>query len=319
VNSPRLFVCAALLGALGSLLVLSRRPTCPANQITWGPIEELGPKVSPDGSWLAMEYFTPEHPNDPAVWVMPRNGTFADARRVVDDKEYVYAELAWSPDSAWLSAVRMLRSKPGVIGAQIFKINVATGHAIQLTKLPVLTAIGAGTSWSRDGRIAFEMDQDIYTVPSDGDAVTKLVDVQHNLPHVVPYFPVWSPDNTRVAFVGRGGAGAKSSSHDLYVANLRTGEIRRVFAGVGDDGPSWFDDDHILSSREEDGPSSSIWLVSISGPNGVRLTRGHYDMAPTTDITRTYLYFSRNEHISRPSSDEDFHIWKCRLSDGLIR
>lgn len=299
---------------LVTIIRAAPKPCNRAVKVTAGPVEELGPAISPNGRWLAIEYFTRDYPDDPEIWTMPEKGRFADARPVFNDKKRECGELAWSPNSLWLSLICSPRIKSGLVTEQLFKVNTATREAIQLTNFPEGESEGAGTSWSRDGRIAFVKDGDIYTVSENGGSVTKLVDLHKNLPDVHPFFPSWSPDNSQLAFVGRGTGTAQALGHHLYVVQLGTGRISELFGGVGDDGPSWFDNAHILCSREESGPTSSIWLISVSGQSRVQLTHGSYDMAPAVDSSRLWLYFSRNEHITQPRRDEDFHIWKCLLT-----
>jgi Tol biopolymer transport system component len=292
------------------------KPTGKAVRIFKGPVGELGPLCSPDGHWLAFEYFTARGVTDTEVWIMPTNGKPSQARALLNDKTYEYGEIAWSPDSAWISFIGTRSTDSGVLGEQIFKVDLVTKQAVQLTNFRQHTSLGAGTSWSKDGRIAFEMDGDIYVVPASGGVATKLVDVSNKLPHVVPYFPAWSPDGTRLAFVGRQ-PGKQDTKQDLFITNIATGESSRIFEDVADDGPSWFDEEHLLVSRHDAKLKSSIWLVPISTGPPLSLTHGFYDGTPSASPTKVYLYFSRCEDLSKLSLSSPaggFHLWKLKLS-----
>jgi len=280
-------------------------------QITKGPVGEIGPRCSPDGRYLAFEYFSTEHSDAVQVWLMPPD-RFSDARPLLGYSGMSYGEISWSPDGGWLSFVGGSPESDGVLSEQVFKINIANRQITQLTYFPARTSLG-GTSWSRDGRILFEMDDDIYVVPQTGGTVAKLLDVNTRLPGVNPFFPSWSPDATRVAFVGR-----TAKEHSLYVADLDSNIIEKIFSDVGDDGPSWLDDSRILCSRVEGQSQSSLWLVRVREKNGVRLTQGFYDIGPVACVSGEYMYFARNADISRFSGPmmRGFHIWRVRMRNS---
>jgi Tol biopolymer transport system component len=287
-------------------------------QITAGPMGEIGPRCSQDRRLLAFEYFSSAQPNAVQVWLMPTKGKFADAKPLLGDTEKSYGEISWSPDGVWLSFIGGSPESGGILSDQVFKINVANRQITQLTHLPAQTALG-GTSWSRDGRILFEMDDDLYTVPQIGGAVVKLVNVQAKLPGVSPGFPSWSPDGSRVAFVGRGrSSGRPGAGHDLYIVDLPSGKIAKILAGLGDDAPSWLDQDRILCSRIHGAAESSIWLVHVSRGSAVRLTKGSFDISPAVCPGERDVYFARNMHVA-PSRFlmEGFHIWRFKLKRSI--
>ena len=73
-----------------------------AVQLTFGPVGEQGPAVSPDGRLLAFEYFHPDEHKDPEIWVMPADGEFSSARALVANANR-NADPTWSPDGKWIS------------------------------------------------------------------------------------------------------------------------------------------------------------------------------------------------------------------------
>lgn len=281
-------------------------------QITSGPIAEIGPLCSPDGRQLAFEYFSPEHPNAVQVWLMPTRGEFSQAKPLLGYTGKYYGEISWSPDAAWLSFIGGTTDSSRLVSDQVFKVNVTTRHITPLTNLPTGTSLGAGTSWSKDGQIAFEMEDDIYVVSQNGGALAKLVDVKSMLPGVSPFFALWSPDGRRIAFVGR-----TAQENSLYIADLESHRIEKVFSGVGDDGPSWLDDSRILSSHVEGQSHSSIWMIRVRDKRSIRLTEGFYDISPVGSARGSYLYFSRNADISKGSRSlvRGFHIWRAPIRD----
>jgi len=295
-----------------SIFPCDRNEVHQITQITSGPIGEIGPRCSPDGRYLAFEYFSAEHPNAVQVWSMPIAGEFSEAKSLLGYTGKSYGEISWSPDSAWLSFIGGSRDSSGVISDQVFKINVASQKVAQLTNFPSRTSLGAGTSWSKDGQIAFEMDDDIYVVPQSGGAVAKLVSVKTELPGIGPFFPSWSPDGGRVAFVGR-----TAQKNSLYVADLGNHRIEKIFDGVGDDAPWWLDDRHVLSSHVEGQSHSSIWMIRVRDKRGVRLTQGFYDISPVGCVGGKQFYFSRNKDISQGGGSlmRGFHIWKAPIPD----
>jgi len=174
--------------------------------------------------------------------------------------------------------------------------------------------------WSPDGtRIAYFSDESgeyaLHIKNQNGQGEAQKIDLGH--PSSFYYFPAWSPDGTHLAFVGRQ-PGTLGTKQDLYVTDIATGKFTKAFEDVGDDGPSWFDDAHLVVSHQDAKLKYSIWLVPISGaPAAVRLTHGFYDGTPSTDPAKTYLFFSRCEDISKLSLSSPaggFHLWKLRLT-----
>src|ERR1700756_1042042 len=111
-------------------------------QITSGPVGEIGPRCSPDGHYLAFEYFSPEHPNAVQVWLMPTKGAFPDSKALLGYTGKSYGEISWSPDSAWLSFVGESTESRGVISNQVFKVNITSGSIKPLTDFSTGTSLG---------------------------------------------------------------------------------------------------------------------------------------------------------------------------------
>ncbi len=286
-----------------------------AVQIFKGPVGEFGPLCSPDGRWLAFEYFTSKNIGDTEIWIMSNSSKAGDVTALLNQKTLEYGEIAWSPDSASLSFIGNRPVNSRAMTEQVFSVNVQTREVKQLTHLPEFTALGAGTSWSKTGQIAFVMNDDIYVVSESGGNTAKLVNIHSLLAGVTPYFPLWSPDASRLAFVGRKRENTKMRQ-DLYVIEIGTGKLSKIFEAVGDDSPFWFDDRYLLSSHEDGKYKYSIWLVPILKGNPKELTHGFYDGTPSVDPSKSNLFFSRSENIREASLDSPargFHLWKQKL------
>jgi Tol biopolymer transport system component len=283
-------------------------------QVTVGPVGEIGPRCSPDGRRLAFESVSLDHPETIQLWIMPVNGTFSSATLVLGyQKGQNYGEFSWSPDSSWLSFIEGTEGGDRVISDQVSKVNPSSKRIVRLTNLPPRTALG-GTSWSRDGRILFEMNDAFYVVNGTGagSGIEKLIDIGAEL-HAAPLFPAWSADGTRVAFTS-GQVLPSKGGRALYVWGIRSGKITKLFEGVGDDAPSWLDDDSILCSHIDDEAHSSIWLVHVSKGTATQVTRGFFDVSPAACPPGGNLYFARAANRSSARYFlEGFHIWKLNI------
>src|SRR6266487_5724587 len=101
----------------------STQGTTELEQVTFGPVAELGPQCSPDNRWIAFEYFHEGSENHgPQIWMMPESEDLPSAKPLVDDGKY-HAGISWSPDSQWISFVmsQKLQQDDPFLSSQIFK------------------------------------------------------------------------------------------------------------------------------------------------------------------------------------------------------
>ena len=111
--------------------------------------------------------------------------------RVTSGDTFNYLPI-WSPDGKWIAFVTA-NIDHNVFS--IYKIPSDNGQKTQL--ITDLTDFPQGLSWSSDGNsIAFEYQNDIYTVPSNGGLTTKLI----NSPWM-DCCPAYSPDGNKLAFI----------------------------------------------------------------------------------------------------------------------
>src|SRR4051794_28542998 len=89
---------------------------------------------------------------------------------------------------------------------------------------------------AQGGRIAFDLDGDIWTMRADGSERTRLTDTPGDAESVLP---AWSPDGKQIAFV----RGAERSS--TWVRDFTTGTERRIVRSAKsqiDADPDWSPD-----------------------------------------------------------------------------
>lgn len=103
-----------------------------------------------------------------------------------------------------------------------------------------------------NGRIAFELSNDVYTVPAGGSAATRLTS------DGISHSPRWSPDGTRIAFNRAG---------DIWVMNANGSGRRQLTSGAARDYESTWSPDgtRIAFAREAVGTHhSDLWSVPIA-------------------------------------------------------
>src|SRR5215471_16268960 len=67
-------------------------PRCAASyepeQVTFGPVGETEPDISPDGRWMAYQYFAESSPQLARIGILNNCGGFDSARPLVDQHGY---------------------------------------------------------------------------------------------------------------------------------------------------------------------------------------------------------------------------------------
>jgi Tol biopolymer transport system component len=188
---------------------------------------------------------------------------------------------AWSPDGEWIvyrDSTRGINDDD-----EIFVARADGSERRNLTNDP---ANDWGPDWSPDGKtIAFNSDRDGgrlrgYLVDPDGDNV-RAIDVDAWVE-----YPSFSPDGTRITFMGHAG-----SAYRIYVADLASGAVEQLTDGPGNDGwPVWSSDGSTIAFTSErddcryapsdaecwrDGPDDEhrdVWLMDADGSNERRVS-----------------------------------------------
>ena len=275
-----------------------------SKQTTFGAVAELGPEVSPDGRLLAFEYFHRERPFVPQIWVMDVGLGFESARPLVDNENY-NAEFSWSPDGQWICYFSHSTGQ-GTPTSQIYRVRVRDGFTEQITRYPVGSSLSFSTSWSKDNRIAFEHDGDIYAVEAFGGEPLKLIDVKTKVPSIGSLIIRWSPDGSRLAFSGEE---SDSTTSRIWIAELGTGGIYPITEGGM---PSWYGNDSLLFVRGSEREAKAC-AICLKNRKVECLTADGYDLSPWPSPSKRQIFVARGSRSPRPKQSkgflDGFHIW----------
>jgi TolB protein len=172
---------------------------------------------------------------------------------------------AWAPDGSTIAYSSDRNGRP-----EIMLINT-DGSAQRL--LGITAVIGSEPTWSLDGRkIAFQRDNDIYTVNSSGQ---ELKQVTHDRSSTAP---AWSPDGALLSFVSR-----RSGNAEIYVADIYDVDISqfRLTNDVSDDtAPTWSPDGSKLAFVSTRSGSAQVYEIQADASGLVRLTNNSSDSKP---------------------------------------
>lgn len=280
------------------------------SQLTFGPVAEIGAVYSPDGRFIAFEYFHAARPTVPSIWVMPADGDFADAKALLDDGHFNGAP-GWSPDGNWIS----FKSNRNTGGSQIFKISTKTGEIVQLTNLRDNAPIGGSTSWSGQNKIAFEVDGDIFSVSSKGTKVEILLSVSSLDESWFPSDFAWSSDGTKMAFTCQktlDNSDPDKQKSSICVGDAKTGSWKEVTRGPSDSHPAWNGNDRILFSRLTSPSSAQICLLQLKTGEVTKQTADFVDVFPAAHPAGRVLLFSRAARFTPTDLQafRGFHVWR---------
>lgn len=287
-------------------------------QLTFGPIAETEPNISPDGRWIAFQYFGENKPGLPQIWIMEISKGFRSARPLVDQHGYA-GEMSWSPDSQWISFISP-DDKPARHTDQIYQVNVITLEIIQVTGFPEGSLIGDSTTWSTSGLIAFEKGGIICGVSQAGGKEVQLLDTRQPLSNQRPSYIRFSPDGKMLVFSVEDEERRQS---EIWVADLKSKSIRRITSLHFDFFPTWIDERHVLFSRQTENGWSEVQILSLLTGNLERITSEHVDYTPSTDPLGHVLYFSRRGRVPKDQENADFlvgfHIWRMSVPPNLLK
>lgn len=223
------------------------------DRLTTSASSDLFPSGSPDGQWIAFLRYTPASltpkPGHGAEceWILgiTPGCNFADLYITHRDgsnpllllksvyirmdryqRDSVYNNPAWSPDSKWLAVLS------GGEQPDITLVNIESGERRILAANPALDIYPA---WSPDGnRLAFVSDregnEEIYLISPDGTGVVNLTNNPGN-----DFNPVWSPSGRYIAFLS-----TRDGLFSLYVMNADGSNQTKVYEGMVYTRPAWF-------------------------------------------------------------------------------
>ena len=172
-----------------------------------------------------------------------------------------------------------------------------------LTGNAVLNLTGFDTdNWepsiSRDGRkIAFvssrdNLDWEVYTMNSDGSAVTRLTsdDPARNT------MPAWSPNGDRIVFVTIEGCGRPICPSALRVMDADGSNMQRLFFADGKivTHPAWSPDGRQIAFASNRDGGMDIFVMNADGSSVVNLTNSSQDEDfPAWSLDGNWLAFTR--------------------------
>lgn len=339
----RLIVASSLGLALiqGPQIVSDQKASPPASaQEVTGAVhkyDEVLPKCSPDGRWLAFEFHEASDPSYPHVGIMDLTQDSHPWHPLLEVKpeRHLYAgDFSWSPDSRWLAMItdypKGSKSFWSDSDIQVVKVNIYTHEVVRLTNFPVNTSFGPTTAWSRSGMIIFAgVDQNIYGVSEKGGNVRKLINVPKDKCGGITNTLVVSPNEQTIVFaMDWEGDSQIEKCNALWIGDLRTGNLRRVpTTGLHPLSPFWLDENTIFfSGINIDGGKwlpVGIYTISLSAGKVTRVLDGLY-LTPFVCDSGKALYFSWGPNLEAKTPTGDpwptfndlagFHIWRVPLN-----
>lgn len=145
-----------------------------------------------------------------------------------------------------------------------------------------------------EGRIAFVVDGDIYTMNDDGAEQTRLTDSPAE-----DSGPAWSPDGTKMAFVR-----SQDGNDEVYMMNADGSDQARLTEDPAEySGPAWSPDSEKITFASTRDGNREIYTISVDGSGTSRLTDDPAeDSDPSWSPDGTKIAFSS----SRNSDGNDY-------------
>jgi serine/threonine protein kinase len=259
------------------------------------------PAISPDGKMVA---FVASTGGRRQIWIQLLAGG-APLQITRDDTDH--SQPRWSPDS---SAVLYHTSSEsyGEEGT-LWEVSALGG-----VPRPVISALGGGDV-SHDGRYiavvrSHETRVVLMIVARDGSEVRAVATVPRG--HVWRS-PRWSPDDSSLAFHGRG---QMVWDERLYVVSASGGESRSIGRAAFMRGASWLPDGRRLIYSSSAGstlpypPTFNLRVVDLDGSHDVQITSGD------TSFVEPDVHSSGRLVVTRIRSESD--IWKFSTADSPI-
>ncbi len=286
-----------------------------------------GPRLSPDGEWVAYTVSSVDSAKDrnvSHVWMTSWDGAHTIQATASGESE---SSPRWSPDGRYLS---FLSSRGGADGSQLWIMNRMGGEAERVSD------VKGGISeyeWSPDGKRLVFVVTDPDSASDSTDAPKPIVIDRYlfkddysgyltdRRDHLYLYDlearkleqltsgpyddegPVWSPDGARIAFVSaRGPDPDRTGNSDVFVVDARPGaEPLRLttFEGPDNGDLSWSPDGRLIAYIQGSEPKYSAYnmrhlAVVPSGGGEPRVLSGDLDRSissPLWSADGSAIYF----------------------------
>lgn len=214
-------------------------------------------------------------------------------------KNISYFKPQWSPSG---DLIACLTVKERFL--DIFLINAHTGEKFQnltkgytLSKYEYIMYLENGISWSPDGNyIAFVGKKDTYDQIFVLNVLNRRIARRFNPKFEDIVAPAFSPDGKKVAF-----AGIKKDKQDIWVWDMKTGELRAVTDDFYADGyPAWSPDGEYIYYASERENFHNIFRVRADGSAAEQITFGpaeNISPQPSPDGKRLMFVSNRDGGI----------------------
>ena len=165
---------------------------------------------------------------------------------------------AWSPDGRQIAYTNYSKGYP-----VSFVMNTDGSNAHPLISRINIQAVSA--NWSPDGQglvfTALSSGRDIYSVVTEGQSLRRLVSDGKS------FSPVWSPDETQIAFVSE-----RDGSPQIYVMDASGNNVRRLTNEGENYSPTWSPDGQQIAFVSRSGTGSLIDSIRVDSSNRHHLT-----------------------------------------------
>ena len=308
-DSKWLVGATSAVGQHGRGLRLYSTETGEQRPLTNPPIEEVGdtaPAVSPDGRTLVFSRVSPDLFNV-TLWllhlgegykplgkeekVQTGNMTNVGAVWLPDGSEFVFGSGTGYNFGLW----RMAASNAAIPR----RINLEASNAFS----PAISRLG--------NRLAFtteKEDLNIWRIDLKGTGQKPGLPFKFIASTEVEYYPAYSPDGRRIAFVSQ-----RSGTHEIWVCDSDGSKATQLtsFGGAAIYGPSWSpDSQNIAFTVAQKGMKDDVYVVSVNGGAPRRLTtHPAEDKWPYWSHDGKWIYFSS----TRTGREE---IWKMPSNGG---
>ncbi|MGB5530683.1 MAG: hypothetical protein WBQ32_12010 [Ignavibacteriaceae bacterium] len=215
--------------------------------------------ISPDGSRFACVGYMDAGFNTWSIHVFNIDGT--GITRLTNTSNVMDSEPAWSPDGTQIAFTRLSQN---FVREELWIMNSdgSNQHYIGVE--------GFAAKWSSDGsRFIYSSkstgNYEIYTCQINGTDIQQLTNTV-----VDEWFPVWSPDDSLIAYNAY--PSGDFSSSEIYVMNSNGTKITRLTNNnVSDSYPRWSPDGLFISFTMD--LSNQQWEVFIMNMDGTNLRR----------------------------------------------